>query len=334
MSWQAFDLDKPFVTQALQLRCGTKVLPGKASEVPQVWPVAKRFVDAVGQGVMKLLVFDRGLVHGHTVSRLNQIGVDSVFPLKKGMDLWEDAKVLAQHDGRVWQRYHIPKPEAPAAPADRPEPVARREAARQKTLQKRRDQAEPAPPTRTLEWIEYKYVEPSRVWESCSVPVSVLLIKNHYANADTLDWALASTKEFSNPLHIWTTYRLRPGVEEDHRQEKCFSDMTHFRSTAFSLVVNQILFVELAYSLIQIFLRKVGRNELVGKSRQRLLDSLLPSQNQIALYYQQRFGMFDRYEYQELLLTLREGPRRKLLGKTRGLRRSQSWPPDLLWRPE
>ena len=110
--------------------------------------------------------------------------------------------------------------------------------------------------------------------------------------------------------------------------------MTHFRSIAFSLVANQILFVELAYSLIQIFLRKVGRNELIGKTRQRLLDSLLPSQNQIALYHQQRFGMFDRYEYQELLLTLREGARRKLLGKTRRLRRSQSWPPDLLWRPE
>ena len=88
---------------------------------------------------------------------------------------------------------------------------------------------------------------------------------------------LASTKEFSEPLHIWTTYRLRPGVEEDHRQENCFWDMTHFRSIAFSLVANQILFVELAYSLTQIFLRKVGRNELIDKSRQRLLDSLAAS---------------------------------------------------------
>ena len=110
--------------------------------------------------------------------------------------------------------------------------------------------------------------------------------------------------------------------------------MTHLRSTAFSLVVNQILFVELAYSLIQIFLRQVGRNELVGRTRQRLLDALLPNRNQIALYYQQRFGMFDPYEYQELLLTLREGARRMVLGKTRRLRRSQLCPPDLPWRDE
>jgi hypothetical protein len=147
-----------------------------------------------------------------------------------------------------------------------------------------------------------------------------------------LEWALASTRVFQDPLDMWTTYRLRPGVEEDHRQEKCFWDMTHFRSTAFSLVVNQIVFVELAYSLIQIFLRKVDRNELVGATRQRLLDALLPQQNKIALYYQQRFGHFCNYEYQEMLLDLTDGARRKALGRTRQLRRAQLTPPELPWR--
>jgi len=149
-----------------------------------------------------------------------------------------------------------------------------------------------------------------------------------------LDWALASTKEFAKPLDMWMSYNLRPGVEEDHRQEKCFWDLTHFRSTAFSLVVNRVVFVELAYSLIQIFLRQVGRDELVGKTRQRLLDSLLPTQRRVALYYQQRFGIFESYEYQELLLTLRDGARRKVLGKTRRLRRAQLRPPELPWRAE
>ena len=143
---------------------------------------------------------------------------------------------------------------------------------------------------------------------------------------------------------MWKSYNLRPAVEEDHRQEKCFWDLTHFRSTAFSLVVNRIVFVELAYSLIQIFLRKVGRDDLVGKTRQRLLDALLPTQRRIALYYQHRFGIFESYEYQELLLTLSEGARRKALGKTclrahthrqaRRLRRAQLHPPELPWRAE
>lgn len=316
------------------LRCGTTVLPGKAAESPRVWPLVERFVQAVGRGVMKLLVYDRGLIDGHTVGRLKTLGVDSLFPLKKNMDLWEDAKVLAAHDGAPWRRHAIPTPAPPPPPPDRPDAVVRREAARQKTLEQQRDQAPPSPPKRTLQWIDTKWIEPSRVWESCPVPVSVLLVNNHYANGDDLEWALASTRTFADPLEMWRTYRIRDAIEEHHRQEKCFWDMTHFRSTAFSLVVNQIVFVELAYSLIQIFLRKMDRNELLGKTRRRLLDSLLPQQNKMALYDKQRFGMFSVYEYQELLLTLREGARRKVLGKTRRLRRSQLSLPERPWRRE
>jgi hypothetical protein len=316
------------------LRCGTQVLPGKAAECPQLWPIVRRFVENVGPGVMKLLIYDRGLVDGKTVSRLKSIGVDSLFPLKKGMDLWEDAKVLAQHDDLPWKHYAIPKPPPPPPPPDRPDVVARREAKRQKTLRARRNKNGPPAPRRTLESIDYKWIEPGTVWESCDVPVSVLLVRTHYANGDELDWALASTRLFADPLEMWTAYRLRPAVEEDHRQEKCFWDMTSFRSPSFSLVVNRILFVELAYSLIQIVLRQIGRDDLVGRTRQRLLDALLPTENKIALYHKQRYGMFTTYEYQEHLLTLREGARRKVLGKTRRLRRAQHRPPDLPWRPE
>jgi hypothetical protein len=314
------------------LRCGTTVLPGKAAECPQVGPLVERFVGAVGPGVMKLLLFDRGLIDGATVGRLKALGVDSLFPLKHGMDLWTDAAALAALDPAPWARHVLPKPTAPPPPPDRPEPVARREAARQKTLARQRREAGPKPPAHTLESIEYKWIEPSRVWETCDVPVNVLLLRNHYANGESLQWALASTRVFADPLDMWTTYRLRPAVEEDHRQEKCFWDMTRFRSPAFSLVVNQVLFVELAYSLIQIFLRQAERGDLAGATRQRLLDALLPQENQITLYTRQRFGLFASYEYQELLLTLPEGARRKALGKTRRLRRAQLRPPDLPWR--
>ena len=315
------------------LRCGTTVLPGKAAEVPQVWPLAKRFVDAVGPGVMKLLIYDRGLIDGKTVARLKHIGVDSLFPLKHGMDLWEDAKVLARHDGAPWLRHDIPKPTPPPVPPERPETIARREAARQKTLEDRRKQADPQPPARTLEWIEYKWIEPSTVWESCDVPVSVLLLRNHYANGDSLEWALASTRVFGDPFDMYTAYQLRPTIEEDHRQEKCFWDMTGFRCPSFPQVVNRVLFVELASSLVQIFVRQIERGELAGTTRQRLLDSLLPQENQVALYCQGRYGLFTVYEYQELLLTLTDGPRRKVLGKTRRFRRAQHRPPEQPWRP-
>ena len=337
--YRAMSLSHTEPQSPYSLRCGVKVMEGKAAECPQVWPLAKRFVEAAGPGVMKLLVYDRGLIDGKTVTRLKRdLGVDSLFPLKKGMDLWEDAKVLAQSQG-PWERYDIPKPKPAPVPVERPDSTRKREATRQQTLERKKaeekDQQEQADsPSRKLQYIEYKWIDPSTVWTSCEVPVAVLLLKNHYADGKTLDWALASTKAFPNPFDMYKAYALRLSIEEDYRQEKCFWDLTHFRSTAFSMVVNRIIFVQLAYSLIQIFLRKVQQDELLGKTRQRLLDSLLPQQRKTVVYYQQRFGTFDTYEYQELLLTLKEGARRKALGKTRKLRRAQITPPELPWRPQ
>jgi hypothetical protein len=331
--YRAVTLSHTTPAKDYSLRCGTVVLAGREAETPQVWPLANRFLDAVGPGVMKLLIFDRGLIDGQTVSRLKHRGVDSLFPLKHGMDLWEDARALARHDPRPWGRHDLPKPPPPPVPPERPEPVARREAARQKTLEDRRKEADPQPAARTLEWIEYKWIEPSRVWESCDVPVAVLLLRNHYANGESLEWALASTHVFPDPFDMHPTYQLRPTVEEDHRQEKCFWDMTGFRSTSLSQVVNRILFVELASSLLQIFVRQIDRGELAGTTRQRLLDRLLPQDNQVALYHQGHYGLFTVYEYQELLLSLPEGARRKVLGQTRRHRRAQCRPPDPPWRP-
>ena len=264
------------------LRCGITVLQGKAAESPCVWPLVKRLVDAVGPGIVKLLIHDRGLIDGATVTKLKQIGVDSLFPLKRGMDVWEDAKVLAAHDSSPWSRYEIPKPGQETTSTRKPESIRRREAKRQETLHDRKKESMENP-RRTLVCIEYKWIEPSRVWESCEVPISVLLVKNHYSNDDCIEWALGSTRIFPLPFDMWKAYCLRSVVEEDHRQEKCFWDMSHVRSTSFSHVVTQIVFVELAYSLVQIFLRRIGRNELTNATRERLLDYLIPQKKRIAL---------------------------------------------------
>jgi len=324
--YRAVTLSHTTPDKEYSLRCGVKVLPGRSAEVPEVWPMVEQFVDAVGKSVMKLLIYDRGLIDGATVERLKNIGVDSLFPLKHRMDLWEDAKLLAQKDGKPWSVYVVPVPEPPPVPKNRPEIVQRREDKRQQTLQERREEEEPAPPRRTLKSVEYKLVEPSTVWETSSVPVSVLLVKHLYANGESLDWALASTKTFSNPLDMWHAYRIRRGIEEDHRQEKLFWDMSAFRSTSLSLVVNQVVFVELAHSLIQIFLMMIDKNLLVGSSRKRLLESLLPDYSTMVLYFKNRFGFFDRYELLELALQVPEGARRRLLGITKKLRRATLLP--------
>ena len=88
----------------------------------------------------------------------------------------------------------------------------------------------------------------------------------------------------ATPVDVYAAYQLRPTVEEDRRQEKCFWDTTGLRCPSFPQVVNWILFVELASSLVRAFVRQIERGELAGTTRQRLLDSLLPQENQVALY--------------------------------------------------
>jgi hypothetical protein len=109
--------------------------------------------------------------------------------------------------------------------------------------------------------------------------------------------------------------------EERHRQLKCFSDLTHFTSRAFSLVVNQVVFILLAYSLLQIFLLRQGREDLTKKTQPRILKQLLPSASYVIVYWQNYYGLFGIYEFMELLTTANEEARKKIAEKSRRLRR-------------
>jgi hypothetical protein len=132
---------------------------------------------------------------------------------------------------------------------------------------------------------------------------------------------LADTRAGGAPAARRAEYALRTGIEERHRQLKCFWDLTDFRGRAFSLIVNQVVFVALAYTLLQLHLLRAHRAELNAKTRPRVREQLLPATHLIILYCQQRFAYLSPLEYQELLLTLTPAARRKILAKTRRLRR-------------
>ena len=67
-------------------------------------------------------------------------------------------------------------------------------------------------------------------------------------------WFLIDTQVVKQPERVQQDYHLRVSTEERYRQLKCFSDLTRFTSRAFSLVVNQVVFIMLACNLLQIYL--------------------------------------------------------------------------------
>jgi hypothetical protein len=308
---------------------GARVVPGKTSEVALLYEMVDEFVRAVGRGVMKLLILDRGFIDGEAIGRCKQKHrIDVLIPLKKNMDLFVDVMGLGRSEDAPWQDVSAPPAPPVPPPPERPRAVTRREAKRQRTLAERRPPA-PPPPRRSL-----LDVRKLTTWQSCPVPLNVVLNRQVEADGKQEFWALATTRDSVRPESLVDLYRLRTSCEERHRQLKCFQDLASFTSRAFSLVVHQVVFTLLTYTLLQWHLWRRERQSLNRKTQPRVRETLLPAAEHVVIYHQNYFAFLDVYEYQELLLKLSETARVKILAKTEQLRAAmyrlpapRRWPP-------
>jgi len=85
------------------------------------------------------------------------------------------------------------RPEAPR-PRPTPERVRRREATRQQTLRARQASAPPPPPAETRERAEVAGIDGVRSWESCPMPLSVVISRDVYADGHAELWMLLDTQ--------------------------------------------------------------------------------------------------------------------------------------------
>src|SRR4030042_2038814 len=100
-----------------------KVILGKDHESPVLYELVKEFVDAVGPGVMKRLILDRGFIDGEAISRCKKkYGIDVLIPIRRNMDLNTDAMALFREPEVQWLEYKEPKEEDEEQPA-RPTPT-------------------------------------------------------------------------------------------------------------------------------------------------------------------------------------------------------------------
>ena len=306
------------------LYAGLAVVAGNKHEGPILWGLVDAFVEAVGSGVMRRLILDRGFLDGEQIGRCKQEhGVDILIPLKKNMDIYDDVLGLVREKKVRFEPYSPPPPKPPVDPKPThvPQEIRQREKKRQKTIKTRKEQA-PAPAAeKVLVRSEIACVSDFRTWSSCPVPLSVTVSREHYADGHTDTWMLVDTQNADMRTCARDDYRLRTGIEERHRQLKCFVDLTDFTSRKFSLICNQVIFVALAYSLMQLFLLRIKRSTLNRHTQPRIRRQLMPTDSFIIVYYCSRFALFTTAEYTELLLTLSPDARKKILGKIRRLRR-------------
>ena len=229
-----------------------------------------------------------------------------------------------------WEPYVPAAPPAPAPPpTPKPPRVEKREAKRQRTLAQRKAEAQaetrgmavtaPAGQPQTLLGRGRGLLS----WTQCPVPLTAVVNRERDEHGEVRDWVLVSTSPHRTAAEIRSTYELRPAIEERHRQYKCFWDLTRMHSCAFSLVVNQVLFVLLAYTLVQAHLVLRRRQELNRRIWERTRELLSPTLEVVAVYYRQRFCLLTLAEYGRLLLEVAEPLRGKLRDRLRQIEREQ-----------
>jgi len=220
-------------SQDFFLFLGATVVSGKEHECPLLSALVEQCVEAVGPGVMKRLILDRGFIDGEAIARCREdYGIDVLIPLRRNMDLSHDAEALFQEKEVLW----IPWQKA--------------------NEQRTATTSLPAREVRLKS--EVASMGGFESFTSCSLPLSVVASRDTYADGHTKTWYLLDTQAEGDPIKSREEYALRTSIEERYRQLKCFSDLTRFTSRAFSLVVNQVVFTLLAYDLVQLFLLAAG----------------------------------------------------------------------------
>lgn len=308
------------------LYAGLRVTAGQDHEAPLLYRLVEGFVEHHGRGIMKRLILDRGLLDGAQIGRCKrEWGIDVLIPARKNMDIYQDVLGLAEAGMLSFKPWVPPVASVKPIPVHRPESLQKREEARQRTLARKKAQNPPPdPPDPSKVRVRSEIAAVSRVetFSSCPVPLDVLVNRESYADGHVDYWMLLDTAPIRDPARTRQEYGLRPMIEERHRQLKCFSDLESFSSRTFPLVVNQVVFILLTYSLLQWFLLRIGRKELNPKTQTRALDLLRPTLTVIVIYYKNYMALLTPLEHQELVLTLEEPARKKILAKTRRLRRS------------
>ncbi len=298
---------------------GALLLPGNAHEVgPFYDQLLAQFVATVGKGVIKWLILDRGFIDGERISRCKQEwGLDVLIPMKKNMDIWDDAWGLAKQ--APWQPVPQAAPPPVTIPPGRPEHLQRQEANRQTTLARLRAQAPPPPPEEVHTQTEFCALKDFDSWTAATVPLHVVCLREHYADGHHHDWALMTTNGSAQPLHSIELYARRTTIEERHRQLKCFYDLSGFRSRSFNAISAQVVMIVLTYTLRQWQLWKFFEETLANLTPERLAQQLNLCQQWVVIYLGYAYTQMPLITFTREVLQL-EGPaREKALKKIRVL---------------
>ena len=311
---------------------GVAIVSGSAHELPVLYELVEKFVQRVGKGVMKKLILDRGFIDGRRISHCHrELGVAVLIPMKKKMDIWEDAWALGET--QPWRDVPSPPSVPTPVPANRPPEIQQRENKRQQTLAAKKAQDPAPPPHERWQKTQVCPIKGFTSWSEATVPIHVLLIRDVYADGHHEDWGLMTTEDFVDPFAPLQDYALRISIEERHRLLKCFYDLTDFRSRTFNAITAQVVFVLLSYTLRQWQLWKLAQVQIAGVAPGSMKNELSIHREYVVIYHQSAYTQMPLVVFARELLELQGLAREKALRKLRELEQSMLCPLENLRPP-
>jgi len=258
--------------------CGYRLGGGNEDELAHGPNLVKQFITAVGKGVMKKLIMDRGYISGEFVNELKkEYDIDVVIPLRKNMNALEDSfRIGDTFKKKEWKKY--------------------------RTYEKK-----------NKEYTEsILYIGDVEDWEKTGLKVYVSLMKTTAVAEKEKRWGLCTTFDPGNAEKSFKLYHKRSRIEEINKQMKTNWRINKFTSPHESLIESHVLFTLLTYSLIQLYLIKKHLIELANKTIESLKADSRLGKDCAVLYYDKKFAVLDFDYCIETVAYMEETARYKL----------------------
>ena len=259
--------------------CGYKLGGGNDDELDHGPELIENFTKAVGKGVIKKLIMDKGYISGDFIKTLKKKhGIDVIIPLKKNMNALTDsiriAKTLKNNDWKKYRNYE-------------------------------------------KDGIEYEesiqYIGDVSDWESTGMDIYVSVMKTTGSDGSEKYWGLCTTFKPKNAQEAFDLYHKRSKVEEVNKQIKNNWFINKFSSPHESLIEAHVLFTLLTYSLIQLYLMKKYLVDLANKTINSLRAEEKLGKDCVIVYYDKSFAVLDLDYYTKIVACLEETAKQRLL---------------------
>jgi hypothetical protein len=245
--------------------------PGDESGLKQGEQLVDQWVSEIGKGVVKLLIMDKEFIDGGMITRFKKThGIDSLVPLKSNMHALLDALGISRIETVNWVKYDEVKDES----------------------------------GKVVEVEEVAGVGEVESWESCRVPLYVVLVRTRKVQGQTELWALASTKAFRDPKEPRRLYTDRGQIEERIDQIKNCWWVGSFCTPDFNADTVHIFFVLLTYTLIQLYLKATHNEAFAPQTIETLRQEERLGKDAVIVYAEKYFAVFDVDEYTDIILHL------------------------------